>query len=516
MKRLLILALVAVCSTVAFSQDIIKEQPEGEIECRYRLADIYYVSGDYAFRSHVDAGAAYVVNGTDGNVYIQNPLSSFGAGSWVKATKRGENQLVVALPAMIFDGTIEDFNGQETQVEWQMKMLRLNDAGNAYEADDSQQELVLQIEPDGTIAMQADDVVGLVDKQTNEWTGFADLGARFETINEYQPSLPDDIEERTEQCFINYNYGQFTRMAQPAKAAFYDDRVFVLMETASSQYWIEGKVEGTKVIIPANEYLGFDKNYWQSHIFLTSASYETLMDDGVQYNKYTLTGEDIVFDYDAATKTMTTEQAMLINTGKYQVEYLTEYCEMELKPLTQVIERPQDPAISYFRPYYEQDDWGMVEFQQAPMTASGEYLPLENIYFNVWFDDQLMTFDPKEYINLTNPMTDFPYLFTDIQANEDEGIYPDFEIYGMGQAFYYYRNNVSRIGVQTYTIGNNGERLRSNIVYTDGSVVSNINHTTIDNNQPDAIYDLQGRQVAAPRQGLYIVRKGNRISKRSF
>ena len=94
-------------------KEVIKVQPEGEKTCYYHVSDAYYPIGDYVYKRHYDGGAAYVVDGTDGNVYIQNPISAFSPGSWIKAEKNGNGALTVKLPQDIYDGIIEDDSGNE-------------------------------------------------------------------------------------------------------------------------------------------------------------------------------------------------------------------------------------------------------------------------------------------------------------------------------------------------------------------------------------------------------------------
>ena len=155
----------------------------------------------------------------------------------------------------------------------------------------------------------------------------------------------------------------------------------------------------------------------------------------------------------------------------------------------------------------------MIEFQQAPLTASDDYLPFGNIFFNIFFDDQLVTFQPEEYIYLKEPMTDIPYIFQEIEKDEDNNILPDFEVYGNGQAVYYYRDNIERVGVQTF-VYDNGNKLKSNIIYSDGTVVSSVNDIhDFDNAKGTRYYDMQGRSISKPQRGIYIRSNGKQTQK---
>lgn len=494
-------------------KEVIKVQPEGEKTCYYHVSDAYYPTGDYVYKRHYDGGAAYVVDGTDGNVYIKNPISAFSPGSWIKAEKNGDGALTVKLPQDIYDGIIEDDNGNEQAVDWEVRLLKLNAEGNSYEPDNARTEMVLNRDEDGTIWMNAGDVIGVVDKSTGEWIGFCDYNTRLEAINEYKVVVPEDINDKAEKCLVIYNYGQKAPMAEPMNVAFYDNEVYINVRQGYPELWMCGKIEGNKVIVPAFEYLGIYNDFYGKHLFVAPVTYEQINDDGAWYNYYTLSNNDIVFDYDPETRTLTTEDALVINGGKYSVEYLTEFCEMKVKKYSDKIGSPKDPVISCFFKYFAENDWGMIEFQQAPLTASDDYLPFGNIFFNIFFDDQLVTFQPGEYIHLKEPMTDIPYIFQEIEKDEDNNILPDFEVYGNGQAVYYYRDNIERVGVQTF-VYDNGNKLKSNIIYSDGTVVSSVNDIhTFGNAKDTRYYDMQGRNISKPQRGIYIRSNGKQTQK---
>lgn len=494
-------------------KEVIKVQPEGEKTCYYHVSDAYYPTGDYVYKRHYDGGAAYVVDGTDGNVYIKNPISAFSPGSWIKAEKNGDGALTVKLPQDIYDGIIEDDNGNEQAVDWEVRLLKLNAEGNSYEPDNARTEMVLNRDEDGTIWMNAGDVIGIVDKATGEWIGFCDYNTRLEAINEYKVVVPEDINDKAEKCLVIYNYGQKAPMAEPMNVAFYDNEVYINVRQGDPELWMCGKIEGNKVTVPAFEYLGIYNDFYGKHLFVAPVTYEQINDDGAWYNYYTLSNNDIVFDYDPETRTLTTEDALVINGGKYSVEYLTEFCEMKVKKYSDKIGSPKDPVISCFFKYFAENDWGMIEFQQAPLTTSDDYLPFGNIFFNIFFDDQLVTFQPGEYIHLKEPMTDIPYIFQEIEKDEDNNILPDFEVYGNGQAVYYYRDNIERVGVQTF-VYDNGNKLKSNIIYSDGTVVSSVNDIhAFGNAKGTRYYDMQGRSISKPQRGIYIRSNGKQTQK---
>ncbi len=51
------------------------------------------------------------------------------------------------------------------------------------------------------------------------------------------------------------------------------------------------------------------------------------------------------------------------------------------------------------------------------------------------------------------------------------------------------------------------------LTFTVKKEAASVGNITIDNNAPIEYYDLQGRQISNPSQGLYIVRQGAKVSK---
>lgn len=64
-----------------------------------------------------------------------------------------------------------------------------------------------------------------------------------------------------------------------------------------------------------------------------------------------------------------------------------------------------------------------------------------------------------------------------------------------------------------FTISNGSETMTFNIVFDYDSTEGAVNDINIDNNATAEYYNLQGIRVANPEKGIYIVRRGNKISK---
>ena len=121
------------------------------------------------------------------------------------------------------------------------------------------------------------------------------------------------------------------------------------------------------------------------------------------------------------------------------------------------------------------------------------------MYYNIYLDDEVFTFDPVTYIGLSSALTDVPYKFED-NIN--------FDIYMSGNGrhtVYIYTTDFAKVGVQSiYTAGD--EVNRSEVVYVKNPSYSGINEVASGAQIVSTrYYDLSGRELSkAPAMGIYL------------
>ena len=127
--------------------------------------------------------------------------------------------------------------------------------------------------------------------------------------------------------------------------------------------------------------------------------------------------------------------------------------------------------------------------------TEGGKLNENKVFYNIYLDDQPLTFSPDVYIGMTETMTDVPYKYQDTNNY-------DIYISGGKHTLYYYTNDFKKIGVQTiYRAG--GEENRSQIVYVDTEEMG-IN-TTSTNQADNKWFTIGGVRVDKPTaKGVYI------------
>lgn len=162
-----------------------------------------------------------------------------------------------------------------------------------------------------------------------------------------------------------------------------------------------------------------------------------------------------------------------------------------LTPYKEMVAKPATPTLGGM--------WWIgfnaLYFTIPTFDVDGNYIDPKNLSWRLYYDDELFTFDPSEYGNLEEPMTDIPYEFID---NYDFGVH-----YGEKYVAIY-KNDYKTIGIESVCTVE-GQSKTSDRVYhyndSDG-VSSPIETKTVTSSE---IYNLSGQKVSGKlAPGLYI------------
>ena len=149
----------------------------------------------------------------------------------------------------------------------------------------------------------------------------------------------------------------------------------------------------------------------------------------------------------------------------------------------------------------ENAGWAVLHFTIPTEDVDGFMINENKLYYNIYLDGEVFTFDPETYIGLSTAMTDIPYKFED-NIN--------FDIYMSNgrHTVYLYTTEFATVGVQSiYTAG--GEVNRSDIAYVTNPLnPSGVDEVATGKQVSDTrYYDLTGRELpSAPATGLYLQR----------
>ena len=258
--------------------------------------------------------------------------------------------------------------------------------------------------------------------------------------------------------------------------------------------WAKGTLseDGKTVTIPANQYLG-QLDFYGIYTF---DYYLTAVGDDME------TMEDIVFTYDAETNTFATDQLIVLHDGQFELgEPYQVFAAVEITKMNEFAATPADPSVADFA---GTGNYPKVDFVILAEDVEGNALMEDKLFYTIWIEkdgaEQKLTLLATDYEELEEDLTEIPYTFTD-----------NWDIYAGGSRIYLNQGaeeiqSWTKIGIQSIYYGAD-ECHKSNIVWFDltdywnAVGIKDINIA----GQKAVIFDLQGRRVAQPAKGLYIV-----------
>lgn len=154
---------------------------------------------------------------------------------------------------------------------------------------------------------------------------------------------------------------------------------------------------------------------------------------------------------------------------------------------------PLPPKLTAFQPY-DPNPWGGpggLQFTLSYYSTEFNYLDPSHLYYNLYIDDELVTFSPDDYQNLETEMTDVPYSFSD-----------QYEFYKYDEnhrTIYFYKDVKKKIGMEAVYV--DGDlRFGSGITeyYPNGDPTGvDMTEATAKQIKSVDFYDLSGRKLSA-------------------
>lgn len=472
-----------------YTTSVIAEAPAGTAHdglVKAASGYYFYLFSVMAFDEDMMVGS--YVEGDDGNVYVKNPISEVNTG-YLKLAPLNGDTLVAHLPQAVYD------DGEGNVYYAAKSVINADGSSMVFDtlADGSVSTDVKYILKHDTLTMIPEDGAYLALMSLDgQWTGFADATQTMYPAPWTPVTLPEGA--KIEQYTLNNK--------QLVNVAFVDDKIYVNEPTYSdSTQWFAGTIDGNKCTFKSGQYLGPREDIG-FHLFFEASTYKQAYDSAYAeyYNDYEL-ADDMVLTYDPATKSLTTPAAdsvaFVTNAALDRIYYLSVFEQPSLKPFVEKPGTPVDPVITQVTEYSESYGAG-VRFSDDLVTTDGNFMDPSKIYWNMYFDGSTEpeTFYADDYQKLTEDMVNVPLGFNDGY---------DFSYSDGATTFYHYVAAYDSIGVSvTYTGG--GESHTSNIVWHHSYEFDGIKGVTTDNAavKSVAFYDLSGRRVINPKNGLYI------------
>ena len=259
----------------------------------------------------------------------------------------------------------------------------------------------------------------------------------------------------------------------------------------TADMWAKGTLseDGKTVTIPANQYIGTIESFFGSfdyHLAAIDEYYEPA---------------DIVLNYDAEAGKFSTEQTVATNGSMFVMYTYQSFGDVEITKIPEVAATPADPSIDDYK--LTGTSYPYVCFNIPAEDVDGNAILASKLFYTVWVEvdgsAQPYVVLADEYSYIEEDITEVPYTYDD-----------NYDIYRGGSRFYFNPADAvptwKKIGVQSIYYGG-GECNKSKVVWMENPAydptvgITNINA----DNQKVVIFDLQGRRVAAPAKGLYIV-----------
>ena len=166
---------------------------------------------------------------------------------------------------------------------------------------------------------------------------------------------------------------------------------------------------------------------------------------------------------------------------------MTPYAEGERIPATPVIDTSEEGTEAF----NEEEGMGALIFTMEPVDIEGNTLEQSNLYYNIFRNGELYTFNKDEYF-LETDMTYIPY---DFQSDLIMSMY--------GYFFVFFLEDMDSIGVRA--VYQDGDTTTYSEIATYVFHETGVESVGASSEVVSVEYlDLGGRRVADPGQGIYI------------
>ena len=341
--------------------------------------------------------------------------------------------------------------------------------------------------------------IGLKWSFNDTWDQTGDFLQVYTPFDGEFQTLPEGI--AMEEYYYNDGY-----YAYPVEVGVEGNDLYIKgMSLASPSAVVKAVMDGDKGYIPQDELLGTVMGYfiWTKMMVPDPVLGWALVSPDETYNL------EIDLEH-KLIKSADPSQILIFNCEYDRVFYLDGFNDFSLSVQTSFAGTPQNPfGISFdgedFREFY--GIYGF-NFNISNISKEGNVLDTSNLYYSIYIDGDILEFEENEslysimYPGVEGIVTRMPFDFSngyDIDASSETGrfigIYPD-GITTIGvQAIYEYE------GVTTYS-----DLLTLNVETNEITGEAGVSSITTGDVLEVSYYDLNGRKISRPENGLFIAR----------
>ena len=492
----------------------IYEAPDGvEHANQLRESFFYYFENGYVNNTYKDGMIGDYVMAEDGNIYLKQPFVSLNLFTYLMLEPVDDTIFVAHTPQCVYSENNEYMYATRlvyTQLsENSYTYMPEEISGESYNTDMYfiYKDGVLRQQDDTMVTANGEDFPHELLGATNAnggWMGIGDGTMVISPVNETPAELPSGVAStQVTMLYDVLNTILEAGVDHPAISEYAEDGNDIYLKIpykySNGGYWAKGTANSSGTISFEKQYLGIDEEH-DRHLWLMPATYRdtVIIWDDDYHECYRIYDEvnEIVFNRNGEYIESETPYSMLINSSSTQQDIASSLSD----PRTSIYEvGPATPIMPYFTGVCEfVDDWfGYFIFNTPNISTEGSYIEPDSMYYNVFINgiEEPYVFTPENYWALTEPIVDVPYSFDDDQDicflgySHEIFFYWPWESIGI-RSIYKYNGEVHYSDIKWHNHFPSGV---DEIITEDGGDVVATEY-----------YDLMGRKVAKPENGVYI------------
>ncbi len=493
------------------SNEIIYEAPEGETRMYTESYDgwVFWGSEMGLFYMTDNTAYNYMVWTEDSKVYILDPVKTYSMGSYAVGTY-ADGKITVELPQCI--GAYYDEAG-EINYMYLNKLEEVEQDGEKYYMICYPEDnyLVYDVDEEGSVKLNLGNEQGTVDIENgvnpkylvgmtyeNEphalqvWSGFGDSFENWQVMQLEEPVTPP--------ADLASEYWAFDTMGHKSLLEVKIDGSDIYLNGFTSYiegYWIKGTLTpGQDIVIPSQQYMG--KNEYDQFYYFLATKIIPAVDEN-SWDTYEMI-DQITMKYDPETKIYSAPgESFCVSSYRDEIAYMAlagnpMLWEQDPELLNAAPETPSLTAYNEFNPATMQ---GTVTWDIPNVNVKGALLRTDRMYYNLYVDECLFTFEPDEYSLFNEPTTDVPY---------NASNFYDIFVYNQSHNITFRFSDPESFGLQSFYVADDGTVYSSELINVDLSTVGVSSPEATKEVKEVIFYNLSGCVVTNPTDGIYIKR----------
>ena len=498
-------------------ETIVENQPNGELTLYSRTSRGFREFYGIVEQTIDEGSVVKMVEQNNGTVWLHNTVPTFLAPGWVKAEKT-DDKLIINGPQLIYEEY--DWDADDgSYLKYFLTAVKIeeyeNEEGVLMKRYVPTEDGVFSFSINGNTIKEEGDgslILGIVTYTEKNGYFFIGYGSNYVvlTLPEDKPvEVPQSAEVHEKWAMHYYDFYGYEKAAYVDVAIDDDDYYVKGIYPSIPEAWVKGTLKGSTITFPNFQYIGPDL---ESNLFVYLAGGQMMESDA---DGYTM---EAIIDPEGFAMTLEDDGTLYADTNiVFATSPQTNPDNANIADYFEgVYIKPQDPS-TFTNPVGPDDIYlggfdgiPAIEFNLPTLDVEGNLLNVDNIYISAYVNSQIFTFTPDDYYDLEDlgidePTTELPYNFGNGWDFFQVDTWHTINIYGIPE------DTIYNIGIQSiyYPDGkdvNPDNVLKSTIIYVgspeDPSSVGGIEEAK--EIKEVRFFDMQGRQVANPSNGVYV------------